>query len=112
MVAEPAGRFHDDQVEADWQRREQGSVGQDARVAQDECRPMQPGALPTVDGLLGEAEVTATTPAHLDDDECGGRARIDGEHVDLGSANAQLSSEDAPAERGEVRGRAGLGGVS
>jgi hypothetical protein len=59
----PATRFHDDEVEAHRQVRQVVALEQAISGLAD-ARP-----LAIVDRLLGQAEIPATTPSDLDDDE-------------------------------------------
>src|SRR5689334_19996823 len=87
--------LHDDEVESHRQAivlgRLQPSPGCGA----------QPGALPPIDRLLRQPEVTSRSPANLDEDDRRRRARVDGDHVELRPADVDLPAEDGPPRRFE-----------
>jgi hypothetical protein len=71
----------------------------------------QPGPLAPVDRLLREPEVTARSPAHLDNHEGARRPRVDRDQVKLRPADVDLPSQDRPAGVRQRPRNPGLGGV-
>src|SRR4051794_40876969 len=69
---------------------------------------MQACALATIDCLLGQPEVAARPPAHLDDHEPRWRPRVDREDVDLRPSHPKLPRENAPALRFQALGDPGF----
>jgi hypothetical protein len=112
MMSQTAAGLDHDEVEPKRKVRERASVGQDTEITERERRPMESGALASVDGLLGEAEVTARPPPDFDNDERPGRTGVHREQVDLGASHANLPCEDSPAHRREVPGDLGLRRIS
>src|SRR5690242_6082643 len=93
--------FGDDEIESDRQPRQRRAILREPA----ERRLMDPRSLPTVDGLLREAEVPPGTPADLDDHELTGRAGIHRHDVQLCPPDPKLPPEDRPAGRLETRDR-------
>jgi len=112
VMSQPFPGLDDDQVEPDRQRRQRGPVREPSGLAQGEAGPVQPRALAMVDGLLRQAEVTTSAPPDLDDHDRRRRTRIDRDEVNLRVTDMHMHPEDAPAERGEVRGDPSLGTVT
>ena len=98
MMAEPASWLDHDQVEAEWEHGHWLAVGLPPGVPELESGAMQARPLATIDGLLGQAEVAPRPPSDLDDHERRRRSRIDGEQVDLRSADTELPPEHPPAQ--------------
>jgi hypothetical protein len=65
-----------------------------------------------VDGLLGQAETSARAPAHLDDDERGGRTRVDRHEIEFVATDMDVPGEDGPARRAEMIGNERFGGIT
>ena len=102
MMSQATAGFDHDEVEPKRKVRERPSVGQDTEITERERRLMESGALASVDGLLGEAEVAAGAPANLDQGQTGRRTGIDRQQVDLGAADAELPGEAGAAAIAEA----------
>jgi hypothetical protein len=96
--------FHDDEVKAEWERRQRRPVRECTSVSEREAGTVQTGALAPIDGLLRQAIVAASAPANLDDDEGGWRPRIDRHQVELRAADPHAGTEHLPAKPLEVAG--------
>jgi hypothetical protein len=102
VVTDPRAGLHDDQVEADREWRQRRAIRQAAGLAKRECRTVQARPLATVDGFLGQPEVTPRPPPHLDHDERRRWTRVYRQQVDLRAADAKLSRQDAPTGGDQV----------
>ena len=98
MVAQAVAGLDNDQVEAQREPGEMGAARQVADLAEREARAVHARSLSPVDGVLRQSEVTAGTPAHLDDDQRSWRPRVDGDDVQLGSPHSDMRRQDLPAE--------------
>jgi hypothetical protein len=101
MVPDPVARLHYDQIEPKRQMRQRRTVRQGATLEESEGRRPDPRPLAVIDGLLGQAEVSASAPANLDGNERGRRPRIDGHDVQLVAADADVPGQDRPTGRGQ-----------
>ena len=77
MVADPVAWLHDDQIEPQREARDGVAVWKGSAIEQAVRRGTDARSLSMIDGLLGESEVAAGSPADLDHHEGGGRTRVD-----------------------------------
>jgi hypothetical protein len=108
----PYAGFHGHEVEAQREARHRSAVRQGAVRAQPEGGRVHAGTLAMVERLLGQAEITPRAPADLDDDQRGGRARVDRHEIELVTTDMDVPGQDGPAvidqsDRDQV-----LGGVT
>ena len=90
-------RLDHDEVEAQREAWDRIPVRQDASVQQAVGRLTHSSALAVIDCLLGVTEVPPGTPTDLDHDQCAGRRRIHGDHVQLAPTDVHIAREDGPA---------------
>jgi hypothetical protein len=112
VVAHPVARLHDDQIEPQRQVRQQRTVGQRATLEKAVRRRADARALPVVDGLFGQAEVTTGPPADLDGDQLARRSRVDRHEIQLVTADVDVPRQDRPASRYQPLGDQRLRGVA
>ena len=89
-------RFDDDQVEPERQVRHRDATRQAAAFDELPRRPTDERALAVIDRLLGEAERATASPADLDDDERGRRARVDRHEIELVATDMDVPGENRP----------------
>jgi hypothetical protein len=89
--------FERDDVDPERKRWEWRAVGQAVRL--DEAAESRPevAALPPRHGFLRQPVTALPSPANLDQDERGGWTRVNGQEVDLGPAEVEVSAQDAPS---------------
>jgi len=92
-----------------WQRP---AVREPAAVEQAESGLAHPSPLPPVERLLGQSEFAPRAPADLDGHEGPARARVDGNDVQLVTADVEVPGEDRPAEGLEAGGDQRLGRIA
>jgi RecB family exonuclease len=92
----PRPGFDDDEIDADRQRRQRDSVWQ-AVLEKPANRRAEMAALAVVERLLREPEVSATSPADLDDHERRRRSRVDRHEVKFVTTDMDVPGEDGPA---------------
>lgn len=95
------GRFDHHEVEPEWEMRDRRAIRKDSTIEQSVRGRSNADPLAVIDGLLGQAEITTASPAHLDDHERRGRPRIHGHQVELMAADVEVPTEDGPARFGE-----------
>jgi hypothetical protein len=92
-----------------WQRP---AVRKPAAVEQPESGLPHPAPLPPVERFLRQPEFAPRAPADLDGHEGPARARVDGDDVQLVTADVEVPGEDRPAEGLEAGGDQSLGGIA
>lgn len=99
--AEARGGFDRDQVDADRKRGKERAIGQ--QPARDEPFDRSPhvGPLPSVEGLLRQAEAAIASPADLHDDQGSGRTGIEREQIELPATDAHVTAQHLPADGDE-----------
>ena len=65
-----------------------------------------------VDGFLGQTEVSPCPPAHLDDDERGGRTRVDRHEIEFVATDMDVPGQDGPTSFREPRRDELFGGIT
>lgn len=109
IVPQPVARFDGHEVEPKREPGQRGAIRQRAYIADDERRLPDPRHLAMVDGLLGQAEITARPPPDLNDDQRCRRAWLDADQIQLRAADMDVAAEEFPPGRGELRGNHLLG---
>ena len=99
------------QVDPDRQLRRPDAARQAVLEQPADSRP-EVSPLAVVEGLLGQPEVAAPTPADLDDHEGRRRARVDRHEVELVATDMDVPGQDGPARFGQPRRDERLGGVT
>ena len=102
----------DDQVDTHDRTGQPPPVGQGAALDQPADGGSQLGPLPPIERLLGQAVIAARPPSDLDEHDGRRWAWLEGDDVDLRSAEADVPAGNGPAQPGEVIGDQRLGGVA
>jgi len=108
-----SGRWlDDDQVDAHDRARQPPPVWQGATLDQPSDGRSQLASFPSVERLLGEAEVPARPPADLHQHDHRRWARVERHDVHLGPAEPDVPAGDGPAQPDQVIRDQRLGGVT
>lgn len=94
MVTEPVPGLDDHKVEAQWQERQDESVGKRAELQEAVGRGAYADPLPGIDGFLRQAEAATRAHAHLNDHQHSGRTGINGYEVQFVSPDADVPAQD------------------
>ena len=84
-------RFDGHEIDPDRQGGQRAPVRKPSRGHQAFQRGPEPAALAPIHRFLGKTESPLPPPAHFDEDQGDGRPRIDGDEVDLRSADMHVS---------------------
>lgn len=110
IVPEPIARFDGHDVDADWQSRQWGCVGQGSGLAHEVRGAAKPQDLLMAHRFLGQAEVAARPPSNLHDHERQWVPWIDADEVQLRSPDAHIAAEDRPSRSSELPSHEVFGG--
>jgi hypothetical protein len=107
-----SARLNHHEVEPQREARKTLTTRQSANLDQRIGRTPEVRSLAMIDGLLGESEVAARAPAHLDDDEEGGGTRVDRHEIELVATDMDVPGQDGPAALGQQDGDQLFGGIT
>ena len=91
-----------DEVHTHGQAWQRPAVRQSGLAEQAADRRAHVAALAMVERLLGQSEFPRPAPAYLNDDEFGGRSRVDRDEVQLRPPDVNVPAEDQPARRAQA----------